>query len=217
MEPERAPRLGTEDPVTSSDSIPPIPGGNNNLKYGLMGVGLIIAAAAAWFGMQSCEGESQPQPPVVEADAGTEPTEPSRALVDDELLIPEVEPDAGPPPDAGQAVRYVTRYVGGGGNWTCSGSIPPQAAAARLAESQRQFRNCYERRLKVNHQLEGRVNMSLRVDRSGAVDAVQLGGTMRDSEVLSCVRRIARNLRFPAPTGGSCAVVAAPLNFTARN
>jgi len=133
-------------------------------------------------------------------------------------VIPELVPDAGPPPDAGRRVRYVTRYVGGGGgNWSCSGSIPPAAAASRFAQNQLQFRNCYERRLKVNHQLEGRVSVNMRVNRTGEVDAVQLSGTMRDAEVLSCVRRIANNIRFPAPTGGSCAVVAAPLNFTPRN
>jgi TonB family protein len=107
----------------------------------------------------------------------------------------------------------VTRQVGGG-EWDCTGTIPPAAARARLAEESLQFRNCYERRLKVNHQLEGRVNVQMRVDRTGAVSAVAVGGSMRDGEVLSCVRRIARNIRFPPPQGGSCAVVAVPFNFT---
>lgn len=200
----------------ASDSIPPVPGGGN-LKYVIVGVVLIVATLGIWFGMQSCEGEP---PPVAEVqpDAGA-PVERGGALVDDTLLIPELEPDAGPPPDAGQEeVRYVTRYVGGGGggNWDCSGSLPPAAARARLNEQSVQFRNCYERRLKVNNQLEGRVNVQMRVGRTGEVTAVSVGGTMRDGEVLSCVRRIANNIRFPAPTGGSCAVVAAPFNFTPR-
>lgn len=200
----------------ASESIPPVAGGGN-LKYGIIGVVLIGAAIAAWFGMQSCEGD--PGPVVAaQVDAGIAPVDRSAGTVEDDLVIPEIEPDAGPPPDAGQRVRYVTRYVGGGGggNWNCSGEIPSAAAAARLAQSQVQFRNCYERRLKVNHQLEGRVNVSMRVSRTGAVDAVSVGGTLRDGEVLSCVRRIANGIRFPAPTGGSCAVVAAPLNFTPR-
>ncbi len=200
----------------TSDSIPP-PAGGSNLKYGIIGVGLLAATAAVWFGMQSCEGEQAVVPPA-QPDAGVESVERGGALAADDLVIPELVPDAGPPPDAGRRVRYVTRYVGGGGgNWSCSGSIPPAAAASRFAQNQLQFRNCYERRLKVNHQLEGRVSVNMRVNRTGEVDAVQLSGTMRDAEVLSCVRRIANNIRFPAPTGGSCAVVAAPLNFTPRN
>lgn len=200
----------------TSESIPP-PAGGGNLKYGIIGVALIGAAIAVWFGMKGCEGESRPVAEV-QTDAGVDPVDRGGALVAEDLVIPELEPDAGPPPDAGRRVRYVTRYVGGGGggNWSCSGSIPAAAAGARFAQNRVQFRNCYERRLKVNHQLEGRVNVSMRVGRSGEVTAVSLGGSMRDGEVLSCVRRIANNIRFPAPTGGSCAVVAAPLNFTPR-
>ena len=79
-----------------------------------------------------------------------------------------------------------------------------------------QFRNCYERRLKVNSTLEGRVSVQMRVNRSGAVDAVQVGGTLRDSQVLSCVRQTANRIRFPAVQNGRCAVVSAPFNFTAQ-
>ncbi len=200
----------------STESVPPPGGGGGNLKYVIIGVVLMLAAAGVWFGMQGCEGE--PQRPVanVQPDAGA-PVDRGGALVSDDLVIPEEEPDAGPQIDAGQRVRYVTRYVGGGGgNWDCSGNIPPAAAQSALAERNLEFRNCYERRLKVNNTLEGRVSVRMRVSRSGAVDAVQVGGTLHDSQVLSCVRNIANHIRFPAPTGGSCAVVAAPFNFTPR-
>lgn len=107
--------------------------------------------------------------------------------------------------------------MGGGGSWNCSGNIPAAAARSVLASRNLEFRNCYERRLKVNNTLEGRVNVRMRVSHTGAVDAVQVGGTMHDSQVLSCVRTLARRVQFPAPQGGRCAVVAAPFNFTPRN
>lgn len=198
----------------ATESVPPpAVGGGGNLKYVIIGVVLLIATAAIWFGMQSCEGE--PQAPVAEVrvDAGTE-VERGGALTDDELVIPEEEPDAGPPVDAGSRIRYVTRYVGG--SWDCSGSLPPAAAQSAIAERNLEFRNCYERRLKVNNQLEGRVSVRMRVGRTGEVSAVSVGGNLQDSQVLSCVRNIAQQIRFPAPTGGSCAVVAAPFNFTPR-
>ena len=200
----------------ATESTPPPAGGGGNLKYGVIGVVLLGSALALWFGMKGCAEE--PTGPVAQAipDAGM-PTR-NTALADDDLIIPDPEPDAGPVIDSGPpAVRYVTRYVGGGGgSWSCSGNIPGRAAQTALAQSNLQFRNCYERRLKVNNQLEGRVTVQMRVSRTGAVDAVQVGGTLRDAQVLSCVRTIANRIRFPAPTGGSCAVVAAPFNFTPR-
>jgi hypothetical protein len=109
----------------------------------------------------------------------------------------------------------VTRYVGGGGGgWSCSGDLPRAAVESTIAENRLQFRNCYERRLKVNNQLEGRVTVNMRVSRTGAVDAVQVGGNLRDAEVLSCVRRIAQRIRFAVPSGGGCATVSAPFNFS---
>ena len=194
----------------SQSAPPPSPGGAN-LKYGIVGVVLIAATIAIWFGMQSCE--EPPPGPAVALDAGVQrPT----ALVDDDLFIPEPEPDSGPAVDAGQRIRYVTRYVGGGGgDWDCSGDIDAAAARATLAQYNLQFRNCYERRLKVNNTLEGRVRLDMRVGRTGAVSGVRTGGSLRDAQVLSCVRNIAQRISFPNPTGG-CAVVSAPFNFTPR-
>lgn len=198
----------------ASESSPPPPDSGGNLKYAIIGVVLIGATIAVWLGMRGCEEDPPPVAEAPVADAGV--VERSTALADDDLFIPEVEPDAGPPPDAGRRVRYVTRYVGGGGgNWSCSGQIDPAAAQRALAQSNLQFRNCYERRLKVNQTLEGRVNVQMRVGGNGRVTAVRTGGSLRDAQVLSCVRNIAQRIQFPAPSGG-CAVVAAPFNFTPR-
>lgn len=203
--------------MASETNPPPQSSGGGNVTYGIIGVVLLGGAAALYFGMKGCEDEP---PPVAtaEVDAGA-PVERSTALADDDLVLPdELEPDAGPPPDAGpRRVRYVTRYVGGGGgggNWNCTGQLDASRAQAALAQSNLQFRNCYERRLKVNNTLEGRVNVQMRVTSNGSVDAVSVGGSLRDSEVLSCVRNIARRIQFPPVTGGRCATVAAPFNFT---
>ena len=189
------------------------PTGGSNLKYGIIGGVLIVAAFAVWFGMRGCE---EPAPPPVQElpDAGTVVR--STALVDDDLIIPEPEPDAGPAVDAGRRIRYVTHYVGGGGgNCSCSGNIDAAAARRALSQYNLQFRNCYERRLKVNNTLEGRVSLQMRVGRNGAVSGVRTGGSLRDAQVLSCVRNIAQRISFPHPSGG-CAVVSAPFNFTPR-
>ncbi|MBX3275152.1 MAG: AgmX/PglI C-terminal domain-containing protein [Sandaracinaceae bacterium] len=197
-----------------AESTPPPPAGGGNLKYAIIGVVLLGASVAVWFGMRGC-GEPA-ETPVVEgaSDAGT--TERPTALADDDLLLPDDLPDAGEPEsdDAGTRIRYVTRYVGGGGgDWACSGDIDQAAAQRAIQANNLQFRNCYERRLKVNQTLSGRVQLQVRVGRDGAVAGVRTGGTLQDPQVTSCVRAIAQRIRFPRPTG-NCAVVAVPFDFT---
>jgi len=198
----------------ASESTPPPPSGGN-LKYGIVGVVLIVATVGLWFGMQSCE-EPPPTTPTVqgEVDAGLDR---AALLADDDLVFPDPVPDAGPPPDAAQRVRYVTRYVGGGGGqWSCRGDVDSAAANRALAARSLQFRNCYERRLKVNQTLSGRVQLQVRIGRDGNVSGVRTGGSLRDAQVLSCVRSTAQRIRFPRPTGG-CAVVSVPFDFTPQN
>ncbi len=200
----------------ASESTPPPPGGSN-LTYGIIGVVLIGAAAGLWFGMQSCEGETTS--PVAEVDTPTDagppaPPPPS----DDDLIFPDPVEDAGPPPDAARRIRYVTRYVGGGGGgaFNCRGDIDSAAANRAIRSRSLQFRNCYERRLKVNQTLTGRVQLQVRIGRDGNVSGVRTGGSLRDAQVLSCVRSTAQRIRFPRPRGG-CAVVAVPFDFTPQN
>ncbi|MCA9609862.1 MAG: AgmX/PglI C-terminal domain-containing protein [Myxococcales bacterium] len=169
---------------------------------------------AVWFGMQSCE-EPAPVAPVAEAamDAGVEAPP---VIEDPNLILPDELPDSALP-DAGTRIRYVTRYVGGGGgSWSCAGDIDQAAASRAVAANNLQFRNCYERRLKVNQTLSGRITLQVRVGRDGAATGVRTGGSLNDPEVASCVRAIAQRIRFPRPTGG-CAVVAVPFDFTPQN
>lgn len=198
--------------MASESTAPPPPGGGN-LKYGIIGVVLILAAVGLWFGMQSCEGDGGPTADATQAtDAGPPPAPPP----DPDLIMPDELPDAGGPVDAGgPRIRYVTRYTGGGGAFNCSGDIDAAGAATAMREHQLQFRNCYERRLKVNQTLSGSIQLQVRVGRDGAVTGVRTGGSLRDPQVLSCVRTIAQRIRFPRPTGG-CAVVGQPFDFTPR-
>lgn len=200
-----------------TESIPPPPGSGGNLKYGAVGVALIIAAVALWFGMDSCGDGDASEGVAAAPDAGIVSEDRSAALANDDLFIPELEPDTGPAPDAGgPRIRYVTRYAGGGGGrWNCRGEVNASAAQRALSQHALQFRNCYERRLKVNNTLEGNVRVDMRVGGNGRVSAVRTGGSLRDPQVLSCVRTIAQRITFPNPTGG-CATVSAPFTFTPR-
>lgn len=150
---------------------------------------------------------------VVPPDAGARA---STALVDETLDIPDEVPDAWVElPDAG-AARAPTRRPIVVGSWDCTGDLDRSAITSTINEYRPQIQACYERRLKQNNLLQGNLQLQLRVAQSGNVDAVQVGGSLRDREVFSCVRNIAARMRFPRVTGGDCAVVSVPFAFTPR-
>lgn len=191
-------------------STTPPQGGN--AKYLVIGLLLLAGAAGIWFAMKS--GEKEQRAAAVSPDAGV--IERSTALVEPELVIPDPEPDAGPPIDAGPPpTKVVYRYVRG--DWECSGSIPAAQARRVINENRRQVRNCYERQLKTNHTLQGTLNLQLRVGGNGEVTGARVGGSLRDPAVFSCVRNLASSWRFPVPTGGNCAVINAPFQMTPRD
>ena len=192
----------------ATESTPP-PQSSGNVKYGIIGLLLIAAAGGVWFAMNMGGDEAPPALP----DAGV--VERPTAIAESALVIPDPEPDAGPQIDAGPPrKRIVYRYVAG--DWECSGAIPAAAAQAVINENRRQVRNCYERQLKTNHTLAGNLSLRVRVGQNGQVTAAAAGGSLRDPAVFSCVQNLARSWRFPAPTGGNCAVISAPFNLTPR-
>ena len=194
--------------MASESKAPPEEGGGN-AKYILLALLLFGGAAAVYFAM-NCSGGTPETPPVVDAGVRVVPS----PVNPDIEILPE-EPDLGPGEDMGpRTKRIVYRYVGGGG-WDCSGEVPD--ARAVMAEAGRQVRNCYERQLKTNNTLQGTVILSVKVGQNGSVQATQVGGTLRDNEVFSCVRNVAQSLRFTVPVGGACAVVQQPFNLTPRN
>ncbi len=194
----------------ATQSTPPPSQGGGSVKYAIIGLLLIAAAGGIWIAMKDTKEEPGPQAP---ADAGV--IERSTALAEPELVIPDPEPDAGPQLDAGPPrKRVVYRYVAG--DWECSGNIAAAEARRVIAENNRQVRNCYERQLKTNHTLQGSLSLQLKVGSNGQVTGTRVGGSLRDPAVFSCVRNLAQQWRFPAPTGGNCAVLSAPFQFTPR-
>jgi hypothetical protein len=85
-----------------------------------------------------------------------------------------------------------------------------------IAANQNQVRQCYERRLRVDPLLAGNLQVRMKVSAAGSVQAVAVAGTIRDSEVVSCVRERVKQWHFPSPTGGACAVIQAPFTLNPR-
>ncbi len=193
----------------ASESSPPPPSGGG-AKYAILGVVLLALAGGAY-----CLTNSAPPTTTTTVevpDAAVAP--PSTSLQDDFLEIPEEEPDAWSEiPDSGPAVRTVIRGPVQG-SWDCSGEIDRAALSSVIAEHRPQIQACYERRLKQQSMLQGNMQLQLRIAQSGNVDAVQVGGSLRDREVFSCVRNVATRMQFARVSGGNCAVVSVPFSFT---
>lgn len=205
--------------MARESSMPPPPPAGGGVKYALVGLVLLGGAAGLMFGPRACETSSpsaEPSEPAIESEPSPSP-ERSTAMARDELYIPEAVPDAGPPPEAPRPAQARAPRPRPSRGWdACSGEVNPTAAARAFANYRLQIRNCYERRLKVNNTLAGRMQLSVRVGRDGRVSGVQIGGSLRDREVTSCVRGIANRMRFPSPTGG-CAVVQVPFTFSPQS
>jgi hypothetical protein len=86
--------------------------------------------------------------------------------------------------------------------------------AARVVAGMRAgFRNCYNRALSSNPDVEGRISLSIRVGPGGEVQGVNASpsGNLPDS-VVSCVKARAQAAQFDPPQGGM-AVIQVPVTF----
>jgi TonB family protein len=132
------------------------------------------------------------------------------------------EPPPPPPPveepvatvDAG-APRVVAAAGGPCQVAKCGGAINNALSSAVSARAGA-ARPCYERALRVNSNLQGKLTVSVRVDPQGNVCSASISqDAVHSPEVSNCVTGMFRSAKFPPPTGG-CMDVNIPLNFTPR-
>jgi outer membrane biosynthesis protein TonB len=131
-----------------------------------------------------------------------------------------VEPPPPPPPieeDSGSGANPATRTTGnynpctakcsGTGNSALNTALSARAGAARP---------CYERALRVNSALQGKLTVSVRVDPQGNVCGASIASdAIHSPEVSNCVMGMFRSAKFPPPTGG-CIEAQVPLSFVPK-
>jgi hypothetical protein len=123
---------------------------------------------------------------------------------------PEVEEDAGKKPNG---KKFVGTPTGG-----CAGPCTGDSALTRsgLSGKAGQARGCYERALRNNNTLSGRLTMSVRVGPQGQVCSASVASnTLGDPGVASCVAQMFRSSSFPPPQGG-CMDAQVPMNFVPK-
>jgi hypothetical protein len=128
------------------------------------------------------------------------------------------EPPPPPPPaepDAGKKDPVAKKHLvasGGGGCGQCTGDAPPALRSA-LSGAAGSSRGCYERALRQNPMLQGKLVVSVKIGSHGSpCGAALVSDTLGDPSVSSCVLQKFRSGMFPAPTGG-CADIKVPISF----
>ena len=198
--------------ATDSQMPPPNQGGGN--KLAIVGILLLLGAGAGIYFLLGNKPHEETKTTVQKLDPATAPRPPQPEAID--IEIPAEQPDLGvvaPPPSTGP--RRIIKYVDApGGNWDCAGNIEASKIQAFVGEHRTDVRACYERKLKQNTNLQGSVNVMLKVGNNGSIAASQVSGSLKDNDVFSCVRSVVERWHLPAPEGGQCAVVRVPFNFT---
>lgn len=114
------------------------------------------------------------------------------------------DPGGEPPPPLPEAKFRPVRL----GALTISGRVDQKAVEKVLEENLGRLWKCYEARLAVDPNLQGRVSVRFVIDRTGeAFHAGNGGSDLPSSEVVSCVVRAMGALRFPRPEAGVVTVV----------
>lgn len=189
-------------PTSSQVPLPP----TNNAMY-IVAVVLLLGAICGilvWV-LRKPTRATQPPPQrsaaaVLETPTFTDPPPPP----------PPIEEAA--PADTGSAKPAAGPAYNQCGVPTCSGSASPQLQSA-LAQRAGAARACYERALRINSDLQGKVMLQVRVDGSGNVCAANIvQDDIHSSEVTSCLTRSFRSAKVPPATGG-CVDVKVPLSF----
>ena len=199
--------------MTGESSLPPLK--KNDGKLGLLALLLLLGAGGLWFASRedSPEPEATPAEPPPAEVAPREEVAVEIEIPDDEEL-PEVdrEPTTSPKPRATSPSSDGVNPA----DWECNGSINPAKVRAVLKGApSKQVQTCYERGLKSNNLLQGSMQVELTIGAAGSVRAVEVGGTLRDRQVYSCVKRVARTWKFPPPEGG-CVRINAPFQMTPK-
>jgi hypothetical protein len=178
---------------------------------------LILGAALLLLGvgvMYLVKRSGAPEPAPVESA-------PVAATTSEEPVSDAPPPPPPPPPepiasaDAGTEVKPTRRSGPAGCAGPCEGA-EPAGLQGQLAAKAGLARGCYERALRQNPTLQGRMRVTVRVAPNGSVcNANVTQNELGDAGVASCVSQIFRSATFAAPQVG-CVEAAVPLRFSPK-
>ena len=167
----------------------------------LLGIGVLIF----WKLKGGSEGQVAPAPPptVTNTTPFVEPPPPPPPVVEEEVQ----RVDAG--------VRVASNNAGPCAANKCQGTSN-NAIISALSARAGSARPCYERALRVNSTLTGKLTVNVRIDPQGNVcNASVVEDAIHSAEVSNGVMGMFRSAKFPPPSGG-CLDAKVPLSFVPR-
>ena len=199
--------------TNSPASLPPsqIPGASGSGQYIALAAVLVVLMGGLLF-WKTCGGSNGSASPPV-ASAPPSGTPPPRSNID----APPPPPDD-PIPEPSASAKKTTAPTGGG-SYGCGAAqcgTPAPAMRGELQSRAGNARGCYERALRTNPTLQGRVVVAVRVDSGGSVCSASIAQDSVGGDVAACILPMFRSGKFSPPTGG-CADATVPLNFQPKN
>jgi outer membrane biosynthesis protein TonB len=97
------------------------------------------------------------------------------------------------------------------------GALDPSSVARRIRRKKRAFQSCYERELKRNPSLKGKLVLEVTVGGNGRVNDVSVDSNGLNNQVANCIKSKMRSIRFPKPEGGEEATFTYPFIFASSN
>jgi outer membrane biosynthesis protein TonB len=165
--------------------------------------GLVIWKLKSSGETEVVENRPPPKPQATEPSPLEEPAPP-----------PPTEEELAPAPTASAPEKKTEVGSSGptGCSATCNGTLDMQGMSALRAKGG-QARGCYNRALRNNATLEGKMTVNVKISSTGSVCSASISDdSLNDPAVSSCVTQMFRAGKFPAPNGG-CVNTAVPLNF----
>lgn len=205
--------MSTKPPV----SMPPskVPGASGgSAQYIVLAVVLIaVMGGLVCWKLKGNQGDASPVASAPVASAAPERVRPPN------MDAPPPPPDDDKPAPSSSAAK-TKAPVTGGGNFGCGAQCtgtPAGAMRAELSSRASSARGCYERALRNNSTLQGKMTVALKVDNNGVICAASIANdSVGAGDVSSCVLSMFRGQKVSAPTGG-CVDVSVPLNFLPKN
>ena len=199
----------------NESTIPPPGGGSHKTMIFLLAGGALLMAAAGivLFLRSADEPPSEPSPNPEEAvevavKPLVSPQRPSSHLFSADTA-PAVDTAATQEDTGDEKPRRRIQQA--------AGTVDAQAVNTYINQRFGQVKACYERRLKVNPFLEGKLDLNIGISPSGKVSAVTVNSdSVRDAEMLSCVKTTIRGWELPKPQGGRV-VIAKTFNFKKKD
>jgi TonB family protein len=193
----------------ASESLTPKPPSGGSAKYIVILLLLLGGGLGVYLATSGEEPKTTAPPEVKSVERPT-------ALSNETVQIPvEEEEDASEP--VKEEPTATKRPRASGDVWTCEGDLDPKDIKRVLSQNETAIRSCYERALRNNNQLQGKVELGVRIAADGKVSNTRVQGSLRDPEVSRCIQSLAKQWSFPAPRGGSCARFDQPYTFTPKN